>query len=147
MIELLVFFCSHHFSFIYILKYASTWNISPILADCFWPLWASILKLLRLFTFRPKKISCLFPVTLPYQVFIQKNPYPKVFSTLQTPNQRKTCIKDTFLTKKIKEKKKLPTYLPYFFWTVTGNKQFLFLGLIGQVQSFVLICTFNQIGS
>ena len=24
----------------------------------------------------------------------------------------------------------LPTYLPYFFRTVTGNKQFLFLGLI-----------------
>ena len=27
---------------------------------------------------RPKK-SSLFPVTLPLQVFIQRNPYPKVF--------------------------------------------------------------------
>ena len=51
-------------------------------------------------------------------------------SPMPTPNQCKTCIKHTFLTKKIMQKKKLPTYLPYFFfWTVTGNKQFLFLGL------------------
>ena len=34
------------------------------------------------------KKSCLFPVTLSLQVFIQKYPYPKVFSTLPTPNQR-----------------------------------------------------------
>ena len=35
---------------------------------------------------RPKKKSCLFPVTLPLQVFIEKYPYPKVVSALQTPN-------------------------------------------------------------
>ena len=76
------------------------------------------------------KKSCLFPVTLPLQVFIQKNPYPKVFISLSTPNQRKTCINHTFLTKKIMKKKIfLPIYLPYFFQTVTGNKQFIFLRL------------------
>ena len=30
--------------------------------------------------------------------FYSKNPYPKVFSALPTSNQRKTCIKHTFLT-------------------------------------------------
>ena len=71
----------------------------------------------------------MFPVTLPLKVFIQKNPYPKVFSALPTPNQRKTCIKHTFLTKKIMQKKNYrPTY-PIFFRTVTGNKLFIFLGL------------------
>ena len=28
------------------------------------------------------------------------------------------------------QKKFLRTYLPYFFWTVTGNKQLIFLGLM-----------------
>ena len=32
--------------------------------------------------------------------------------------------------KKKKKKKDLPTYLPYFFGTVTGNKQNIFLGLM-----------------
>ena len=36
---------------------------------------------------RPKK-SCFFPLTLPLQVFIQKNPYPKVFSG--PPNSKST---------------------------------------------------------
>ena len=82
------------------------------------------------------KKSYLFPVTLPIQVFTQKNPYPKVFSALTIPSQRETCIKHTFLTKKImQKKKKLPTYLPYFFRTITGNKQFLFLGLTGHLRS------------
>ena len=27
----------------------------------------------------------------------------------------------------------LPTYLPYFFWTVTENKQLFFLGLIDKL--------------
>ena len=40
--------------------------------------------------------SCLFPVTLPLQVLIQKNPYPKRIFSLPTPNQRKTCIKHIF---------------------------------------------------
>ena len=44
--------------------------------------------------------------------FIQKNPYPKVFSALPTPNQRKTCIKHTFLNKKIMQKKFI---YPIFF--------------------------------
>ena len=30
----------------------------------------------------------------------------------------------------MQKKKILPTYLPYFFQTVTGNKQLLFLGLM-----------------
>ena len=56
--------------------------------------------------------------------------WPKVFSALPTPNQRKTCKKYTFLTKKIMQIfffTSLPT--PYFFQTVTGNKQYFFLGL------------------
>ena len=62
---------------------------------------------------RPKK--SLFPVTLPYQVFIPKNPYPS-FSALTTPNQRKTYIKHTFLTQKIMQFFFiLPSYLPFFF--------------------------------
>ena len=80
----------------------------------------------------------MFPI--PKQVFIQKNPYPKVFSTLPTPNQRKTCIKHTFLTKK--DNRNIfhyrPTY-PIFFQTVTGNKQFLFLGLLTNNALFFLI--------
>ena len=63
--------------------------------------------------------------------FIQKNTYPKVFLPLPTPNQCKTCIKLTFLTKKKTKKKRRfywPTY-PISFLTVTGNKQFIFLGL------------------
>ena len=36
--------------------------------------------------------------------FYSKNPYPKVFSPLPTPNQRKTCIKHTFLPKRIIKK-------------------------------------------
>ena len=76
---------------------------------------------------RPKK-SCLFPVTLPYQFFIQKNSYPNFFSALPTPKQHKTRIKHTFLTKKIippPQKKKKITDLPtlFLFRTVTGNKQ------------------------
>ena len=58
----------------------------------------------------------MFPVTLPSQVFIQKNPHPKVFSALQTPNQRITCIKHTFLTKKIMQKNNftdLPTLISF----------------------------------
>ena len=44
-----------------------------------------------------KKVVCFLQ---PYpNLFIQKNPYPKAFSALPTPNQRKTCIKHTFLTK------------------------------------------------
>ena len=31
----------------------------------------------------------------------------------------------------------LPTYLPYFFWTVTGNKQFIFLGLMEDIPQIV----------
>ena len=65
--------------------------------------------------------------------FYSENPYPKVFSTFPTPNQRKTCIKHTFLTKKIMQEFFFyrPTY-PIFLRTVTGNKQFLFLGLKNQ---------------
>ena len=67
--------------------------------------------------------------------FYQKNPYPKFFSALPTQNQCKTCIKHTFLTKKIMQKFFfLPTYLPYFFsdrYTNTGNNIF-FLALIYQ---------------
>ena len=76
---------------------------------------------------RPKK-SCLFPVTLPLQVFIFKNPYAKVFSALPTPNQRKTCIKHTFLTKKIIQKKYiLPTYpYPIFFGWLQETNNFFF---------------------
>ena len=70
---------------------------------------------------RPKK-RCLFPVTLPLQVFIQKNPYPKVFSALPTPNQRKTCIKHTFLTKKYFTD--LPTL--FFFRLLQETNNFFF---------------------
>ena len=65
---------------------------------------------------KAKKKSSLFPVTLPKQVFIQKNLYPKFFSALPTPNQRKTCIKHKFLTKRIMKKRRnyRPTY-PIFF--------------------------------
>ena len=51
----------------------------------------------------PKKkfVSCNPTLTS----FIQKNRNPKVFSALPTPNQRKTCIKHTFLTKEIMQKK------------------------------------------
>ena len=42
-------------------------------------------------------------------------------------NQHKTCIKHTFLTKRIIQKNIYFTDLPtLFFQTVTGNKQFLF---------------------
>ena len=41
----------------------------------------------------------------PTSFSIKKNRYPKVFSALPNPNQRKTCIKHTFLTKKIMPKK------------------------------------------
>ena len=77
---------------------------------------------------RPKK-GCLFPVTLPYQVFIQKNSYLKVFFCLPTPNQRKTCIKHTFLTKKIVRKYSftdLPTLIIFRPLQETNN---FFLGL------------------
>ena len=57
----------------------------------------------------------MFPVTLPLQVFIQKNPYPKVFSALPTHNQRKTCIKHIFDLKNSEKNFFLPTYLLYFF--------------------------------
>ena len=49
--------------------------------------------------------------------FYSKISLPKVFTALQTPNQRKTCIKHTFLTKKIMQWKIFfyrPTY-PFFF--------------------------------
>ena len=66
---------------------------------------------------RPKKK--LFVSCNPYPnktSFYSKKPYPKVFSALPTPNQRKTCIKHTFLTKKIMQKKYfLLTFLPDFF--------------------------------
>ena len=55
---------------------------------------------IKILSVRPKK-CCLFPLTLPLQVFIQKIPYPKVLSAIPTPNQRKTCRNHTFLTKKI----------------------------------------------
>ena len=47
--------------------------------------------------------------------FIQRNPYPKVFICPPNSYQCKTCIKHTFLTKKIMQFFFLPTYLPYFF--------------------------------
>ena len=43
--------------------------------------WQSITKL---HIGRPKK-SCLFPVTLPLQDFIRKNPYPKFLLPSQLP--------------------------------------------------------------
>ena len=64
--------------------------------------------------------------------FYSKNPYPEVFSALPTPNQRKTCTKHTFLTKKIMHfffTFFLPTY-PISFQTVTGNKHYFFLALL-----------------
>ena len=39
------------------------------------------------------------------------------------------CFKHIFDQRNNAKKIILPTYLPYFFRTVTGNKQFLFLGL------------------
>ena len=72
-----------------------------------------------------KVVSCNPTLTS----FYSKDPYPKVFSAFPTPNQRKTYIKHTFLTNKIMQKSFLPSY-PNFFQTVTGNKQYFFLGLI-----------------
>ena len=49
--------------------------------------------------------------------FYFKKTYPSVFSALPTPDQRKTCIKHTFLTKKKNPPKYiLSTYLPYLFF-------------------------------
>ena len=53
--------------------------------------------------------------------------YSKVFSTLPTPNQPKTCIKHTFLTKKI-IKKKISTDLPI--------PLAIFLGLLQEANNF-----------
>ena len=80
-----------------------------------------------IYCIRPKK-SCLFPVTLPLQVFIRKKPYPKVFIGYPTPNQHKTCIKHTFLTKRNNAKKFfLLTYLPYcFFGPLQETNNFFF---------------------
>ena len=78
-------------------------------------------------TIRPKK-SCLFPVTLPSQVFIQKKSYLKVFSTLPTPNLCKTCITHTFLTKIIMQKyffTDLPTL--FFFRPLQETNHIFFL--------------------
>ena len=63
-------------------------------------------------------------------IFYFKKPYPSFFSALPTPDQRKTCIKHTFLTKKKNPPKIYIIDLPtlFIFWTVTGNK-FFFLGL------------------
>ena len=78
---------------------------------------------------RPKKklfVSCNPTLTS----FYSKKCLPLSFFHLPTPNQRKTWIKHTFLTKKIMQKFFFyrPTY-PIYLRTVTGNKQFLFLGL------------------
>ena len=75
---------------------------------------------------RPKKklfVSCNPTLTS----FYSKNPYPKVFSALPTPNQRKTCVKNIFLTKKIMQKKKI-TYLPTlcFFGPLQETNNFFF---------------------
>ena len=97
---------------------------------------------------RPKKklfVSCN-PTLSSLQVFIQKIPTLKFFAAVPTPNQRKTCIKHTFLAKKIMKKMIfLLTHLPLFFRTVTGNKQFLFLGLIVKAPSQLILNFFLMI--
>ena len=69
----------------------------------------------------PKKklfVSCNPTLTS----FYSKKTYSKVFSALATPNQRKTCIKHTFLTKIIIKKKNF-TDLPTLFFSDRYRKQ------------------------
>ena len=80
----------------------------------------------------PKKklfVSCNPTLTSFYS---KKNPYPKVFIALPTPNQHETCIKHTFLTKKIMKKKNLFTNLPtlFFFGPLQETNSYSFLGLM-----------------
>ena len=75
---------------------------------------------------RPKNklfVSCNLTLTR----FIQINAYPPKNSALPTPNQHKTCIKHTFLTRKIMQKKYfyLPTY-PMFFRPLQETNNFFF---------------------
>ena len=71
----------------------------------------------------------LFSEQCKFLHIIQKNPYPKVFIAHPTPHQYKTCIKHTFLTKKIIHIFFLPTYLPYFFSDRYRIQTISFLGL------------------
>ena len=66
--------------------------------------------------------------SLSQNIAIQTNPYPISFFTLPTPNQRKTCIKHTFLTKKIMQKNLFnrPTY-PIFFIPLQETNNIFFL--------------------
>ena len=77
---------------------------------------------------RPKKklfVSCNPTLTS----FYSKNPYPKVFSALPTPNQHQTCIKHKFLTKEIMQKKIFFTNQPtlIFFRPLQETDYILFL--------------------
>ena len=62
-----------------------------------------------------KKLFVSYNPTLTSFFHQKEYPYPKVFSTLPAPNQRKTCIKQTFLTKKLTKKNKHFTDLPNIF--------------------------------
>ena len=101
---------------------------------------------------RPKR-SCGFPVPYPINKFLLKKiPTRKFFSALPTPNQRKTCIKHSFLTKKIVQFLKiLPTYpYPIFVGTVTGKQTFFFLSLrplLSSSSSFFEPWTYEPFGT
>ena len=68
-----------------------------------------------------KKVVC-FLQPYPNKFLFQKIPTLKFFSALRTPNQSKTCIKHTFLTKKIMQKN-IFYDLPTLFFSDRYRKQ------------------------
>ena len=97
-------------------------------------LWTPSLLALRpailpLYNWVWSKISCMFPVTLPQQVFTQKNPYPEAFSATK---QHETCIQHTmtFMNKKIIPQKYFNALPTLFFSDCYRKQKSFFLSLI-----------------
>ena len=91
-----------------------------------------------------KKIVCFL---LPYRnrFLFKKIPTLKFFSALQTSNQHKTCIKHTFLTKKIMQTNFFhqPTY-PIFFKPLQETKNIFLLVLWVSGKKDLIICSYIE---